>query len=88
VADEWVHNADVITTDLDHELVLLNPTTRAVFTLNSTGRIVWQRLECPCTLDAAIAAVRDAFRVDEATARADVEKLLADLVAADLARRH
>ena len=31
MADEWVHNTDVITTDLDTELVLLNRTTRAVF---------------------------------------------------------
>ena len=83
---EWTQNPDVIATDLGDELVLLHRATRAVFTLNGTGREVWRRLEDPCTIDAAVEAVTAAFTVDEATARADVTKLVDELVAADLAR--
>ena len=84
----WERNPDVIVTDLDTELVLLDRATRAVFTLNKTGRVVWQQLERPCTLDAAVAAVTRAFEIDEATARDDVMALLGELVASDLARTH
>ena len=83
---EWTQNPDVIATDLGDELVLLHRNTRAVFTLNATGREVWRRLEEPCTIDAAVEAVTTAFTVDEATARTDVTRLLDELIAADLAR--
>lgn len=86
VAEEWVQNPDVIATDLDDELVLLHRTTRAVFTLNETGRTVWQELEEPRTVDAVVEAVTRAFTVDQATAHADVSQLLSELAAADLAR--
>ena len=82
----WHRNPEVIATDLDDELVLLHPSTRAVFTLNDTGRTVWQHLDEPRDLDTLVAAVTAAFAVDTTTAHTDVTRLLGELTAADLAR--
>ena len=82
----WSRNVDVIATDLDDELVLLNPATRAVFTLNDAGREIWMRLDDPATLDELVAVVVAAFAVDDATATHDVRRVLEELAVAGLVR--
>ena len=79
-------NTDVIATDLDDELVILNPATRALFTLNETGRIVWTGIVAGTPLDAIVANVVSEFAVDPDQARTDITGLIDDLIAADLAR--
>jgi hypothetical protein len=37
-------NPAVVETDLPEELILLDPATREMFSLNATGRIVWRAL--------------------------------------------
>lgn len=86
VTQTWLRNPDVIATDLDEELVLLHPSTRAVFTLNATGRTIWQQLAEPRDLATLLAAVTDEFEIDATTAGTDVTRLLGELTAADLAR--
>lgn len=79
-------NIDVIATDLDNELVILNPATRALFTLNETGRVVWTGLVEDMSFDVIVANVVSEFAVDAEQARADITRLIDDLIAADLAR--
>lgn len=79
-------NIDVIATDLDNELVILNPATRALFTLNETGRVVWTGLVEDMSFDVIVANVVSEFTVDPEQARADITRLIDDLIAADLAR--
>ena len=80
----WRANDDVIATDLDNELVLLDPTTRAMFTLNATGRVIWQQIEAGHTTADIVRAVVAAFEIDDITAAADVDTLTLKLSGAGL----
>ena len=80
----WSRNDDVVATDLDDEIVLLNPATRAVFTLNPTGRAVWHRLADSASLDELVKVLVTEFAVDDVTAARDVRAVLEDLAAAGL----
>jgi Coenzyme PQQ synthesis protein D (PqqD) len=77
------HHPDVIVTDLEDESVLLNPRTQAMFTLNATGRVVWNELEAK-DLDAIAAELEAQFEVDFDTAKTDAAELLDALQKAGL----
>jgi Coenzyme PQQ synthesis protein D (PqqD) len=77
------HHPDVIVTDLEDESVLLNPRTQAMFTLNATGRVVWNHLETK-DLDAIAAELEAQFEVDFETAKSDAAQLLETLTKAGL----
>jgi hypothetical protein len=76
-------NPEILVTDLDDELVLLNPRTQAMFTLNGTGRVVWQNLGKASPEEIAEKIVEQ-FEIDLATAQQDTENLLETLKAAGL----
>jgi len=65
----------------DGSAVLLHLDTHAYFSLNTTGRAVWDRLasDTGATLDELVSMLTARFSVDDATARADVADLLAEL---------
>lgn len=72
----------VIETDLDDELVLLDPDTQQMYSLNETGRWLWRRLpESPKALAQGLA---ESFAVGLEQARNDVAELLAELREAGL----
>ena len=73
----------VIETELDTELILLDPASQAMFSLNAVGARIWRLLDS--ANDAAIvAAVVTDFDVDDATASRDVAVLLGQLAEAGL----
>src|SRR5262245_17039680 len=84
MTERWIRADDLIATDLDDELVLLNPSTRALFSLNATGRAVWIRLAAPTSTSELVDAIVTAFAVDERVAARDVKSLLDELAAAGL----
>ena len=72
------HNPSVVVTDLDDELVLLDPVSKQMFSLNTVGRLLW--LELPKQgLDAALEQVTKAFDVSPEQARADAVGLIEKL---------
>jgi hypothetical protein len=73
----------VIETDLGDELVLLDPATREMFSLNATGRLLW-RLLPDDGVEGVVRGIVDGFEVDEITARADALALVAELRRAGL----
>lgn len=77
----YVPAPEVIETDLERELILLDPGSEEMFSLNETGRLVWRALP-DATLEQMARAVADAFDVPLDRAQADVAALLEDLVAA------
>lgn len=78
----WRRDPEVVTTELERELVLLHPATRSMFTLNETGMVVWSFIdEGP---GAAVDAVVAAFDVDREVAVADVADLVDGLARAGL----
>jgi hypothetical protein len=84
VSARWKKDPDILATDLDDEVVLLHPKTRGMYTLNETGRVIWQLLASETRIDDAVAVLTATFEVDDDTARAHAAKLFADLAAAGL----
>jgi hypothetical protein len=76
-------NPDVIATDLDDELVLLDPKTQRMFTLNATGRVVWNALGTH-DLGQIAAQLEAQFEVSREQAHQDVSALLEQLRASGL----
>jgi hypothetical protein len=71
-------NPEIIVTELDDELVLLNPRTQAMFTLNGTGKIIWQSLGQHTNEEIAV-KITEVFEIDLGTAQKDTSDLLESL---------
>jgi len=52
--------------------------------LNEVGAFLWRQLESDTTPEAVVAAVLDEYEVDEAVAKADVDKFVKELQEAGL----
>jgi len=81
----YKRSPDVIATDLEDELILLDPRRGEMFGLNESGRRVWLGLEQ--SLDDVAAAIAAEFGIELARARADVASLVAALAEAGLVER-
>ena len=71
---------NVATRELDGELVLLNFDTESYFGLDEVGARIWDVLRDAPSVEAGVATLLAEFDVDESTLRADVERLLTQLV--------
>lgn len=67
-------NPAVIVTDLEEEMVLLHPQTREMFSLNASGRLVWQHIVEG--QERVVEQMVQTFAVDQARAKADVLALV------------
>lgn len=79
----YTRNPSVIETDLEHELILLDPGSGEMFSLNDTGRRVWRSLPAE-SVELVAAHLVASMEVDQETAERDVRTLLDALVAARL----
>jgi len=66
------------------ETVLVDARRRTTFLMNGVGSAVWQGLEAGASIGEIVEAVVARFRVDAATARADIGKFIDELLAAGL----
>lgn len=80
----WQANPEVLVTDLDGELVLMHPARSEMFSLNASGRLIWQAL--PRTESALADLLAARYSLPSAQAGADVAAVLGALHARDLAR--
>jgi hypothetical protein len=80
----WQANPDVLVTDLDGELVLMHPARSEMFSLNASGRLIWQAL--PQTGAALADLLAAHYGLLPEQARADVTAVLGALHDRDLAR--
>jgi Coenzyme PQQ synthesis protein D (PqqD) len=72
------HNPSVVVTDLDDELVLLDPVSKQMFSLNVVGRLLW--LELPKQgLEGVLEQITKSFAVSPEQARADAMMLIENL---------
>ena len=83
VAATYARVSRVIETDLGNELVLLDPETQEMFSLNETGRCVWRTLPAEGE-EPLVEALVAAYDVSRAAAEADVRRLLTELLDAGL----
>lgn len=67
-------------------IAILDTQTNAYFSMNDVGRFVWQQIQSPTTPSDVIHRVSTEFGVEASVCRPDIEKLLADLAANDLAQ--
>ena len=69
---------------LDDEVVILDLSSETYFTLDKVGSLIWAML----SRGAAVGEIREAvvarYAVDRATAAADIDALIADLVGRNL----
>ncbi len=68
----------------DGELVLLDLGAGMYYSLDEVGATIWESLSSGRNTDEAVAAVLEAYDVDEATARVDAGRLVKQLLAAGL----
>lgn len=73
---------DILVTDLQEELVLLNPETQDIFTLNSSGRLLW--LALPASLEQLSNLLQTTYELDPTTAHQDAREVMDALVHAQL----
>lgn len=70
----------VVFRELDGEAVILNLDTGTYFGLDDVGTCIWQRLDRRESVDAVVAALVAEYDVAPETARADVDRLIAQLI--------
>ena len=81
----WSAVPDVLVTDLGDELVLIDPASSEMFSLNDTGRLLWQALPAPEN-DLTTLLERE-YGLPHEQAQADVHALLTSLEARHLITR-
>ena len=74
----------VIETDLDDELVLLDPNTQGMFSLNNTGRVIWHDLKNAESLEVIAQKLEQQFSVTLEQAQIDASTLIGELEKAGL----
>ena len=75
--------AGIIETDLNTEMVLLDPSNQRMFSLNEVGRLIWKGLPTQ-GLEATLTRITAEYGVSEEQARADALELVEELVKAGL----
>ncbi len=80
-----VASRDQNSTDLADEVVILHLKNGTYFGLNAVGAHIWKLIQKPTTIRAICESVQQEYSVEQAQCEADTLKLIADLVAQELA---
>ncbi len=88
MSERLVPHSDALLTEMgDGTGVLLHLGTKFYYTLNTTGVVMWKLIDTrkgEATVPNLVAELTERCAVDEATARRDVERLVADLLSEGL----
>ncbi len=84
---KFIRKADVVATSMDGETVMMDIHQGKYFGISGVGQVIWDMLTEPRDLEALAAHVCAEYDVDLATARSDIEKFLAQLIARQLVER-
>lgn len=80
LADTVTPSPEVLVQELEGEAVLLDLQSERYFGLDDVGTRIWQHLTTHGRLDRVCDAMQDEFDVDPETLRADVLRLVEELV--------
>lgn len=83
-ARKWRRAADVMMTEIDHEVALMSIELGKYIFLNQTASAVWRLLGDPNSIDGVVGAMLATFEVDEETCRSEVSGLFQQLEAQSL----
>lgn len=81
-----VNDADVAAEVFDGEAIILNLATGAYYSIDKAGALIWTLIVGGHSLEEAVATLLARYDVSAERARADVERVAADLVREDLVR--
>jgi hypothetical protein len=79
---------EVVSRRLGDRTVLVNLRTNRIYELNRTASRLWELLESGADRETAERVLLEEFQVDEATVRAETERLLARLASAGIVNGH
>ena len=74
--DVLSRNAELPSTELDGEIVLMNIEMGKYYSLTGTARCIWDALETPLTVDGVRQLLMARYDVDGATCEADIMPFL------------
>ena len=77
--DVVVRNEQLLTTEVDGEVMAMNVARGECYGLDQIGSRIWAMIEQPRQIEDLCAALMEEFEVDAATCRRDVEDLLQTL---------
>jgi hypothetical protein len=80
----WSPNPAVLVTDLADELVLMHPLRSEMFSLNASGRLIWQNL--PNSTQVLSQLLAQTYTIDIKQAQGDVNIVLKALEERDLVK--
>jgi hypothetical protein len=83
----FVASEGVLSSEVDDEEVVLDTESGTYYGLNAVGRLLWEQLQEPCTVEELVDAVASEFDVGREECRADVDAFLTDLGEAGLVER-
>lgn len=75
---------EALVATLSDGAVLLNLQTKRYFSLNETGTRIWELVQQAADEEAIVATMIREYEVNEATARAEVRRILDELIEAQL----
>jgi hypothetical protein len=75
---------EALVATLSDGAVLLNLQTKRYFSLNETGTRIWAMVQESSSEEEIVATLLDEYEVDDAVARAEVRRILDELVEAQL----
>ncbi|MDQ3681065.1 MAG: PqqD family protein, partial [Actinomycetota bacterium] len=76
VTTRLLPNPDVLAQQVDDSMVLVHLETNGIFTLNSTGRRVWELLAGGRAVEELERALQEQYQVDQAQLHQEVTELL------------
>lgn len=76
---KYSRNPDLLSVDMDGDLVMMSIETGNYFGVSGVGPFIWGLLERPHSQGELVEAVCDEFEVDAATASADIALFLGNL---------
>jgi hypothetical protein len=71
--------ANLVASEIDGEMVILDIESGHFFQLNQIGSRIWEALEAPTTMGELCRSMQDRFDVDQETCRGDVSDFVARL---------
>lgn len=76
----YTRSPDLISTEMDGEVVMMSIEKGSYFGLEGVGGAIWERMAGPVTLDEIVAALLADFEIEESQCRADTEAFVDELV--------
>lgn len=76
--------AEALVATLSDGAVLLNLQTKRYYSLNETGTRIWEMVQQTADEESIVATLLNEYKVEEAMARAEVRRILDELIEAQL----